>query len=374
MTKSVCRVLVTGANGFVGRNLTFRLQEHAGFTVLSMTRDTTPEELRNMVSQADAVVHLAGANRSVNDQAFADDNDKLTQNLCAMIKETGRKIPVIAASSIQAGNDTPYGQSKCAAEQHLEALAANGQPVAIYRLVNVFGKWCKPNYNSVVATFCHNTLNGAPVTINDPDARLRLIYIDDLMETWVRHLTQPTEGLSWPAVTPEYEITVGDLHQQIQSFHASRDTHTIGGVGTGLTRALYATYLSYLPPAQFTYPLVRHEDARGVFAEMLRTEHAGQFSFFTAHPGITRGGHYHHTKNEKFLVLSGQARFRFKNILTGETSSLEVNGAESRVVETVPGWSHDITNTGDTEIIVMLWANEIFDPARPDTYTDTLTS
>ncbi|MBL1436915.1 MAG: NAD-dependent epimerase/dehydratase family protein [Rhodobacteraceae bacterium] len=363
------RILLTGANGFVGKNLAVRLNEQAGFTVLPMTRETTPDELRNLILQADAVVHLAGVNRPVNEQAFTDDNDTLTQDLCAMIRKSGHKIPIIAASSIQAGNDTAYGQSKRAGERHLEALANEcGVPVAIYRLVNVFGKWCQPNYNSVVATFCHNAIHDLPITVNDPAACMRLIYIDDLVDAWIKHLKAPNEGLTWPIVAPEYEITVGALDTQIQSFRSSRDTHKIGAVGTGLLRALYATYLSHLPPAQFSYPLTRHEDERGVFAEMLRTENSGQFSFFTAHPGITRGGHYHHTKNEKFLVLSGQARFCFKNILTGEVSTLDVKSEESQVVETVPGWAHDITNIGESEMVVMLWANELFDQASPDTF------
>ncbi len=362
------QILLTGASGFVGKNLAVRLNELAGFNVLPVTRETTPEELRDLILQADAVVHLAAANRPVNDQAFTDDNDIFTRDLCAIIRSSGRKIPIIAASSIQAGNESAYGQSKRAAERHMEALSSEcGVPVAIYRLANVFGKWCRPNYNSVVATFCHNSIHDLPIAINDPAARIRLIYIDDLIDAWIRELTTSNEGLTWPIVAPEYEITVGELDTQVKSFRNARDTHMVGAVGTGLRRALYATYLSYLPPAQFSYPLTRHEDERGVFAEMLRTKSSGQFSFFTAHPGITRGGHYHHTKNEKFFVLSGWARFCFKNILTGEVSTLDVKGEESQVVEAVPGWVHDITNIGESEMVVMLWANELFDQANLDT-------
>jgi UDP-2-acetamido-2,6-beta-L-arabino-hexul-4-ose reductase len=243
-----------------------------------------------------------------------------------------------------------------------------GIDLRIYRLPNVFGKWSRPNYNSAIATFCHNVARNLPLTIHDPRARLRLVYIDDVIDTWLNGLSElSSQSRVFHEIHPVYESTVGEVAEVIEGFRNARATLMPGEVGAGFMRALYATYLSFVPPEDFAYSLTRHEDQRGVFVEMLRTQSAGQFSFFTAHPGITRGGHYHHTKSEKFLVIQGTARFRFRHVVSGEESTLEVRGEQSRVVETVPGWSHDITNIGDTELIVMLWANERFDRDKPDT-------
>jgi UDP-2-acetamido-2,6-beta-L-arabino-hexul-4-ose reductase len=239
--------------------------------------------------------------------------------------------------------------------------------VAIYRLPGVFGKWCKPNYNSVVATFCHNKARDLPVQINDASARLRLVYVDDVVNAFLHELQIPTPGLSRPMVSPEYSITLAELSDQIDAFKNCRSTLVSERVGTGLTRALYATYVSYLPVEKFAYSVPAYCDARGVFVEMLKTPDAGQFSFFTAYPGVTRGGHYHHTKTEKFLVIKGHARFGFRHMLTNEVQHIEAHGDQPQIVETVPGWTHDITNIGASEMVVMLWANEIFDRANPDT-------
>lgn len=368
------RVLVTGAGGFIGRNLMLRLGEVEGFEAAGVTRDQSPAEVTAALADCDAVVHLAGVNRPEDPAEFASGNADLTAWLCDRIREGGRALPVIYSSSTQAASDNPYGQSKRAAEAHVRALARDtGAPAAVYRLPNVFGKWCRPNYNSAVATFCHNLARDLPITVNDPDAPLTLVYVDDVIDAWIAWLRAPVDvdGFAEPPVV--YRSTVGEVADQIRGFRAIRDTHVVGPVGVGLTRALYATYVSYLPTADFAYPLVRHGDPRGVFVEMLKTEASGQFSYFTAHPGITRGGHYHHTKTEKFLVLKGHARFRFRHMVTGETYAVETRGGEPVVVETIPGWAHDITNIGDDEMIVMLWANEIFDRARPDTIAHGLT-
>jgi UDP-2-acetamido-2,6-beta-L-arabino-hexul-4-ose reductase len=237
----------------------------------------------------------------------------------------------------------------------------------VYRLTNVFGKWCRPNYNSAVATFSHNIARGLPITVNDPSAALRLVYVDDVVESMIALLKEPWQVGGTIDVRPEYETTVEAVVNLLREFSDSRSTRLMPRVGTGFARALYATYVSYLAPGDFAYPLTRHTDPRGVFAEMLKTPDCGQFSFFSAHPGVTRGGHYHHTKTEKFLVVRGRARFGFRNVLTGEQQEILVSGEESRVVETVPGWVHDITNIGDEEMLVMLWANEVFDPGKPDT-------
>lgn len=365
-------ILVTGAAGFIGRNLALRLTE-LGHAVLPATRATAESELARMAAKGDAVIHLAGANRPETEAEFDQVNDHYTAHLCALLRERADPVPVIAASSIQVVGDTCYGRSKLAAEAHLQALARDtAAPVNICRLVNVFGKWCRPNYNSVVATFCHNIVRDLPITINDPAAEVRLVHIDDVIDAWLTWLGTPGQGAQVTSVSPEFRITVQELADRLKGYRAVRQTHTVGETGTGLGRRLYATYISYLPAADFAYPVTRHGDERGVFAEMLRTEQSGQFSFFTAGPGVTRGGHYHHTKTEKFLVLKGHARFRFLNMDTGETHSLDTTGEESLIVETVPGWSHDITNIGEEELICMLWANEVFDPERPDTVAHSL--
>ncbi|MGY2398091.1 UDP-2-acetamido-2,6-beta-L-arabino-hexul-4-ose reductase [Pseudomonas sp. SDO5271_S396] len=363
------KVLITGANGFVGKNLMVHLRERADVDVLTFCRGDDLEALSTKVNEVDFVFHLAGINRPQDPQEFQQGNTDLTQNLCEAIKASGRAIPVVYTSSSQATLDNAYGRSKLAAEQALQALAKeHGSPVHLFRLPNVFGKWARPNYNSAVATFCHNIARGLPIQINAPDARISLVYIDDVISAFLAVLDGQASGLPFIDVTVQYSITVGELAAQLEAFRDSRASLVSEAVGTGLIRALYSTYLSYLPPERFTYEVVQHGDARGVFVEMLKTRDSGQFSFFTAHPGITRGGHYHHTKTEKFLVIRGHACFRFRHIESGEFYELFTRGEKSVIVETVPGWTHDITNVGTDEMIVMLWANEIFDRADPDTY------
>ncbi len=361
------RVLVTGANGFVGKNLMVHLREQ-GIEALPFTHDMHIDDLPAQLNDVDFVFHLAGVNRPKDQTEFSEGNAGLTEQLCKLIKASGKKIPVLYTSSIQAALDNPYGVSKLAAENALIALEKDTQsPVYIYRLPNVFGKWSRPNYNSAVATFCHHIANDLPIQINDPSAVVNLVYVDDVVRDFLRVLQEQPAGVVWPEVKPAYQITVGELADQIRAFKASRDSMLTEPVGSGLRRALYSTYLSFLRPEQFAYPLVAHADPRGRFVEVLKTKDSGQFSFFTAHPGITRGGHYHHSKNEKFLVIQGKARFGFRHVVTGETYEIFTEGETPQVVETVPGWSHDITNIGDNEMIVMLWANEIFDRQHPDT-------
>ncbi|MFZ6724242.1 UDP-2-acetamido-2,6-beta-L-arabino-hexul-4-ose reductase [Undibacterium sp. MH2W] len=364
------RVLVTGANGFIAKNLLVHLNEK-GIEAIRFTRDMDEADLADHIEKSDFVFHLAGVNRPKEIGEFAEGNAGLTERLCTLMKQSGRRIPVLYTSSIQADLDNPYGISKRNAEQVLETYAADtGSPVYIYRLPNVFGKWSRPNYNSAVATFCHNIANDLPIQINDRNALVSLVYVDDVVADFLKKIDDTlTEGhrVLTPQIQPVYSITVGELADQIQAFKNSRQSLVTESVGTGLIRALYSTYLSFLKPSEFSYPLVTHADPRGRFVEMLKTKDSGQFSFFTAFPGITRGGHYHHSKNEKFLVIQGKARFGFRHIVTGEYFEKLTDGSHPEVVETVPGWSHDITNIGDVEMIVMLWANEIFDRQAPDT-------
>lgn len=361
------RVLVTGANGFIGKNLLVHLREKKIEAVL-FTRDSSQRDLAEALASVDFVFHLAGVNRPKDTSEFSAVNAGLTRTLCESIRASGRRIPVLYTSSMQADADNPYGTSKLTAEEDLVSLERDtGSPVYLYRLPNVFGKWSRPNYNSAVATFCYNIANDLPIQINDPGATIRLVYIDDVAADFLRLLESKQSGVVRPEVFPEYAIRVGELAEQIKLFKSSRESLITEAVGVGLTRALYSTYLSFLRPEQFSYGVPVYADPRGRFVEMVKTRDAGQFSFFTAYPGVVRGGHYHHTRNEKFMVIQGRARFGFRDLITDETYELFTDGSKLEIVETVPGWSHDITNVGDCEMIVMLWGNEIFDREHPDT-------
>ncbi|CRM57462.1 MULTISPECIES: UDP-2-acetamido-2,6-beta-L-arabino-hexul-4-ose reductase [Pseudomonas] len=363
------KVLITGANGFVGKNLIAHLEERKDVEVVSFTRENSITDLAAQVIDCDFVFHLAGVNRPQSPEEFKVGNTDLTFALCQAIEVSGRPIPVLYTSSTQADRDNPYGVSKLAAEQALLDLrSSQGSRVEILRLPNVFGKWARPDYNSAVATFCHNITRGLPIQVNDREAVVHLVYIDDVVDCFIKVMDAAASTGADARVQPVYSITVGELADQLYAFRESRDTLISEAVGTGLVRALYSTYVSYLPVEQFTYEVQKHGDPRGVFVEMLKTKDSGQFSYFTAHPGITRGGHYHHSKTEKFLVIKGNACFRFRHIVSGEFYELYTDGERPQVVETVPGWTHDITNVGADEMVVMLWANEIFDRERPDTF------
>jgi len=368
------KVLITGSNGFIAQNLGIRLKELEHFEVINFSKQTPEQDLGKLVTDIDAVVHLAGVNRPPSPEEFIAGNTGLTETLSEALLSSGRAIPVIFSSSTQATLDNAYGNSKLAAELALRNYATqSGAAIYIYRLPNVFGKWCKPNYNSAVATFCHNISKDLPIQINDKNAPLSLVYVDDVVDEFISILkalgSKDASEITqeFYTIPVQYQTTVGQLAEQLESFKHSRNTLITEPVGTGLTRALYSTYVSYLLPDDFAYQVPKFGDPRGVFVEMLKTKDSGQFSYFTAHPGITRGGHYHHSKTEKFLVIKGQARFGFRHILTDETFSLLTSGDLPTIVETIPGWTHDITNVGDDEMIVMLWANEIFDRDRPDT-------
>jgi UDP-2-acetamido-2,6-beta-L-arabino-hexul-4-ose reductase len=365
-------VLVTGANGFVGKNLLVRLSELQCIKISTFVRGDEINSLPSLVADVDAVVHLAGENRPADEAAFEQVNTGLTVALCNAIQQkvttTGRHVPLVLTSSTQAELDNPYGRSKLAAEQAMRALAkSTGNPCVVFRLPGVFGKWCRPNYNSVVATFCYNLARGMPIQINDRSVALRLIYVDDVVTALLNALEAPAPGYAQVAIGPDYSITLGELARHIRAFDGCRTTLMSERVGTGLLRALYATYVSFLPPERFSYHIPQHADPRGMFVEVLKTPDSGQFSCFTAHPGVTRGGHYHHTKTEKFLVVKGEALFRFRHLLTKDLVELRTSGTAPQVVDTIPGWGHDITNVGDDEMVVMLWANENFERQKPDT-------
>jgi len=360
-------VLVTGSNGFIGKNLIIHLNE-LNIQVTTYTRENSIQDLEEFIKDIDWIIHLAGENRPKDERDFDIVNTGLTTSICDAVRSSGRKISIILASSTQADFDNAYGKSKLGAEAAVKALEVDtGCPVHVYRLPGVFGKWCKPNYNSVVATFCHNISHGLPIQVNNSDFELSLIYIDDVVEEFTKIMQGAKSSKKEPSVQPEYKIKLGDLANQIKLFRESRGSLITERVGSGLIRKLYSTYLSYLPSNKFSYLIPSYGDERGIFAEMLKTKDSGQFSFFTAGPGVTRGGHYHHSKTEKFLVVQGEAKFGFRHMVSNETHEIIATSKKLKIVETVPGWSHDITNIGTDEIVVMLWANEIFDPENPDT-------
>ncbi|MFN7398566.1 MAG: NAD-dependent epimerase/dehydratase family protein [Sandaracinobacter sp.] len=367
------RVLVTGADGFIGRNLVVALGER-GHTALPFTRATQAVELPGLVAAADAVVHLAGANRPPDPTGFQSDNANLSRLLAnALLSAGGPRRPVVFASSTQAAQDNPYGVSKRMAEDALMAATVVAD-VQIFRLTNVFGKWARPFYNSAVATFCHCAARGEPLPINDRSAPLKLIYVDDVVATFIDALENPLPGGQLREAGPIHATTVGEVADLLTTIAQGREALRVVETGSGLVRALHATYLTHLPHDRFDYPLTVHGDARGIFVETVKTPSAGQFSFFTQKPGVVRGGHYHHSKSEKFVVVKGRARFRFRHLLTGERVDVDASADAPSVVDTIPGWVHDVMNMSDEDLVVLIWANEVFDRDRPDTIAEKVDS
>ena len=363
------RVLITGSKGFLGKNFVSHLSELKDIEVVSFSRENTLEDLSVMISKIDFVCHFAGVNRPNNNKYFKEVNQDLTEYLCRVMTLSKRKIPLIFASSVQASKDNDYGRSKLYAEKIIKNYAKNtGNDIYIYRFPNLFGKWSKPNYNSVVSTFCHNIANNLPIEIHNYDEIIVLMYVDDVIYELISLILQrkPKSDLN---KIPTYSISIGQLAEKINNFHHNRSSLAVDRVGSGFIRALYATYLSYLRPQAFSYNLDSFSDERGVFAEVLKTKDSGQFSFFSSKLNKTRGEHYHHSKNEKFLVVLGEAVFKFRNIQTNEEYSITVNSDRLKIVETIPGWAHNIKNIGDSELLVLLWANEVFNHEKPDTYT-----
>jgi len=368
MTFEPRKIAVTGAKGFLGTNLVLRLNEE-GHCVRPIARDSDLEEAESALAEADVIFHLAGANRPDDKTEYLRSNRDYSAWVADVVAESGRKPLIVHSSSAKALDETEYGRSKRAGENILLDLAAEEQAtVSIWRLPNLCGKWGRPNYNSVVATFCHNAARGAPLRVDDPAAPLSILYIDDLVDQWLPLVADRPEKSGIFEPQKVYRTTVGELARLIQSFADSRSEGAIDEVGTGLARALYATFIAALPAAKASYSLTAKTDARGSFVEVLKTPAAGQFSYFTAHPGVTRGGHYHHTKIEKFLVAHGTGRFRFRHVLSGEYFELISSAGEPLIIETIPGWAHDVTNVGQDELVVLSWANEQFDSERPDTY------
>lgn len=364
-------ILITGARGFMGKNLRSALTGRYGDAHRLMLLDMphTEEELLAAAAEADFVFHLAGVNRPTDPADFQKGNADFTRQLLTLLKERGKRPPVLLSSSIQAALENPYGQSKLSAEQAVADYGREtGAAVYLYRLPNVFGKWSRPNYNSAVATFCHNVARGLPITVNDPSVTLRLVYIDDVVEEFLRAMEgQPHREGEWCTVQPVHEVNLGHMAELIQSFPGLRDSLTVPDQSDPLGKKLYATYLSFLPPEDFSRPTVTHADQRGSFTELLHMGSRGQVSLNVSRPHITKGDHWHQTKHEKFIVLQGEGVIRFRKVGDSTVIAYKVSGENLTVVDIPTGYTHSIENTGDTDMLTLMWANEVFDPAHPDT-------
>ena len=367
------KILVTGAKGFIGKNLIEELKRQ-GHEILAYDIDNTEKQLDEYTKNCEFVYHLAGVNRPENTEDFMTGNFGFTSVLLESLKKHGNKAPIMLSSSIQAELDNPYGRSKKAGEELIFQYGKeNGVKVYVYRFPNVFGKWCRPNYNSAVATFCHNIARNLPIQINETNPTLTLVYIDDLIKELVRALNgeaniNELSERKCCSVQEQYQIKLLDIVNMLYFFKESRQNLYIPDMKDPFTKKLYATYLSYLPEDKFSYELTMHTDARGSFTEMLKSEERGQVSVNISKPGITKGNHWHSTKNEKFIVVSGKARIAFRKIGTEEVITYDVRGDKIEVVDIPPGYTHSITNTGETDLVTVMWANEPFDPNNPDTY------
>ena len=363
-------VLITGSEGFVGKNLRVTLQRREDLRVLCFDVQDDPATLAGLLDQADFVFHLAGVNRPQNPEAFLTGNTGLTEQICSHLSAVSRKVPIALSSSTQAAQENPYGSSKRGAEDAVfEYCRTTGSQAYVFRLPNVFGKWCRPNYNSGVATFCHNIANGLPIQVNDPDVVMNLVYVDDVVNVFAALLDDTTDmDGNFCQVQPVHTAKLGEIVELIHSFRESRISRSIPDMGDAFVKKLYSTYLSYLPEDRFSYPLIMNVDERGSFTEFIKTPDRGQVSINISKPGITKGNHWHHTKNEKFLVVSGQGMIHFRKIGTEAIIEYPVSGDKLEVVDIPTGYTHNICNTGATDMVTVMWCNEMFDPEKPDTF------
>lgn len=365
-------ILVTGAKGFVGKNLVTEFRNQGYQDIYEYDTDSEPELLDTYCQDCDFVFHLAGVNRPKNQKEFMEGNCGFVSELLNTLKKYQNACPIMVSSSIQAALDNPYGASKKAGEDLMFSYAEEtGAEVYIYRFSNIFGKWCKPNYNSAVATFCHNIANGLPIQINDRNVIMNLLYIDDVIEELTNLLegkgTRGEDGYYFVPVV--HTVTLGEIVDLLYSFRESRDTKQVPDMTEGgFVKKLYSTYLSYLPTNQFSYPLKMNMDDRGSFTEIIRTADRGQFSVNISKPGIEKGNHWHNTKNEKFVVVSGKALIQFRRVGDEEIIEYRVSGDRLEVIDIPIGYTHSIVNVGDMDLITFMWCNECFNPDKSDTY------
>ncbi len=361
-------ILVTGSNGFIAQNMISRLKYLGFASINEFTRDNTLDELHVMARREKYVFHLAGENRPTDKSLFQKNNVDLTAHLTDAILSSEEPAKLLFASSIHAEVETEYGISKRLAEDEIKRKFHSGHAsAAIFRLPGVFGKWARPNYNSVVATFCENLACGKELSIVDGEKELSLTYVDDVVNEFINSIDAVGGGVTYLEITPKYSISVKELAEWLTRFAKDLPWLDVKEPAQGLDRCLYATFLSYLPSKKISHGLKKHTDERGDFVEVLKHDGFGQISYITVEPGKTRGNHYHHTKNEKFLVVSGIAEFTFINIRTNVSFKKKVEADMPTLVTTVPGWAHNIKNIGEEKVVAILWANEVFDPTKPDT-------
>lgn len=363
-------VLVTGANGFIGKNLCIGLS-NKGFDVLPFDITNSKEDLINYIKKADFVFHLAGVNRPLSIDEFYNGNTNFTKQLVDLLIQNKKCVPIVFSSTAQAELDNDYGKSKKMAENFLfDFMENHDNPVAIYRLTNAFGKWCRPNYNSVVATFCYNIANNLPIEMRDKNYQIKLVYIDDIVKELIDCLLNKKFGLERKTreVLPTHSISLGGLAEKLYRFKETRDTLFVPNFETDFDRKLYATFLSYYSADDFSYKLKMNTDQRGSFTELLKTCSNGQVSVNVSKPGIIKGNHYHHTKTEKFIVISGECEIKFRKIGTKDIFTYFVSGEDMKVVDIPPGYTHSIKNVGTTDSVTIMWASELFDKDNPDTY------
>ncbi len=362
-------ILVTGAAGFIGRNLVTALKCRTDVVLRTFGRQDGLSVLETVLDEADIIFHLAGINRPEEDEEFVSGNVGLTREIIGYLKKTSRTPMIIYSSSSQASLDNPYGRSKKVAEEVLlDYKRRTGASVYIYRLPGVFGKWSRPNYNSVVATFCHNIARGLDITISDADRELELVYIDDVVTAFCKHLDDERESTQqFLTITRSFRITLGNLANRIRQLHAVRKTLVVPDQADDFMKCLHATYLSFLPEDAFAHPIKLNVDNRGWLFELIKSKHFGQIFVSKTLPGITRGCHYHNTKIEKFCLIQGEGVIRFRHMVSDKVLVYPVNGIDIKVVDIPPGYAHSIENIGSTEMIVLFWANHVFDPEIPDT-------
>ena len=362
------KVLITGSDGFIAKNLIEYLNRIDNRELFLFNKQNTMEDLEDYIQETDFIFHLAGVNRPKDTKDFYKGNSELTKIIIDLIEKNNKKIPILFSSSIQVGNGSEYAKSKAKAEKIIEEYSKkNNIDCFIYRLPNVFGKWAKPNYNSVIATWCYNITRDLDIYIDDRNKKLKLAYIGDVVHSFAEKLFRSSNNSLYCEVEQVYEKTLGEIVDLLYQFKNSRETLLIPRVGQGFERVLYATYLSYLPEDRFSYKLKGHKDIRGTFYEVLKTIDSGQISISTTKPGVTRGNHYHNTKSEKFLVLKGKALIELRDIFSDKVIKYYVSGDDLEIVEMIPGYTHNITNIGDDEMILLIWASENYNPKKPDT-------
>lgn len=365
------KALITGSSGFIGKNLIAALSRNPSIEILKYDLDENKDKLDSFLKVVDVIFHLAGVNRPEKQEEFKIGNSDLTENITTILTKHSRKPAIFLSSSIQAAIDNPYGVSKKAAEDILIKFAkSTGAPIFIYRLPNVFGKWCRPNYNSVVATFCHNIANNLEINIHDKSSRLELVYVVDIVNEFISRLAKlKSSDQYFFDISPVYKTTVGSLAELLQEFKDVRKTLEIPDLSNTFTKKLYSTYLSYLKPSNFSYFLDVKKDDRGFLFETIKSKHLGQMFVSTTKPGITRGNHYHDTKIEKFTVIKGEGLITLRNILSNEIVEYRVSGDKIEVVDIPPGYTHAIKNVSDKDdMMTLFWSSEIFNPEVPDTY------